>query len=138
MDASAYFALLNASDSSHSAALTILRRLIEARWELFTTSLIVAETHALILNRLGRDRARQFLDDMDGGNTTVVWISRNDAERAKGIIRQHQDESYSLSDAATFVVMERREYRLPSRSIADFRNTEFSCWGRKGPVTGRP
>jgi len=51
VDASAYFALLDHDDANHAQALMISRRLIAEGWRLFTTSLILAETHALLLNR---------------------------------------------------------------------------------------
>ena len=54
VDASAYYALLNRRDSNHTPSLAIRGRLDSERWQFFTTSFILAETHALLINRLGQ------------------------------------------------------------------------------------
>ena len=50
VDTSAYFALLDTDDANHAQARTIRDRLIAEGWRLFTTSFVLAETHALLLN----------------------------------------------------------------------------------------
>ena len=50
VDTSAYFALLDADDANHLQARTISERLIAEGSHLFTTSFVLAETHALLLN----------------------------------------------------------------------------------------
>ena len=60
VDSSAYFALLDRDDSYHSQALAIRDRLIAEGWRLFTTSFVLAETHALLVNRLSQQIATKF------------------------------------------------------------------------------
>jgi uncharacterized protein len=107
VDASAYFALLDADDANHAQALTISQRLIAEGAHLFTTSFILAETHALLLNRLSQEIATRFLRDMEQSPTTLVWVTPADMQRAKAIIYQYTDKDFSLTDAASFAVMER-------------------------------
>lgn len=107
VDSSAYFALLDRDDSYHSQTLAIQSRLIVERWRLFTTSFVLAETHALLLNRLGQHIATAFLRDLEQGTTTLVWVTRADVQRAKAIIYQYDDKDFSLTDATSFAVMER-------------------------------
>jgi predicted nucleic acid-binding protein len=57
VDSSAYFALLNRRDVSHEAMEVLGKRLLAGRWQQFTTSFILAETHALLLNRVNRHLA---------------------------------------------------------------------------------
>src|SRR5262249_41357332 len=97
VDTSAYFALLDADDANHAHALTIRDRLITERWRLFTTSFVLAETHALLLNRLSQPIATRFLRDMEHTSTTLVWVSQRDVERAKAIIYQYTDKDFSAS-----------------------------------------
>ena len=78
-----------------------------ARGRLFTTNFIVAETHALLLRRLGRRVAILFLDEVDHSRMTVVRVSLKDERRAREIITRHDDKDYSLTDAMSFAVMER-------------------------------
>ena len=111
VDSSAYFALLDTDDANHAQARTISNRLIAERWRLFTTSFVLAETHALLLNRLSQDIASRFLRDMEDSPTTLVWVTPADVERAKAIIYQYTDKDFSLTDATSFAVMER--LRIP-------------------------
>ena len=107
VDTSAYFALLDADDANHTQARTISERLIAEGAHLFTTSFVLAETHALLLNRLSQPIATRFLRDMEHSPTTLIWVTPRDVERAKAIIYQYTDKDFSLTDAASFAVMER-------------------------------
>jgi predicted nucleic acid-binding protein len=111
VDASAYFALLDNDDDYHAQALSIRDRLIAERWRLFTTSFVLAETHALLLNRLSQEIATRFLHDLEQSTTMLVWVTPADVQHAKAIISQYDDKDFSLTDATSFVVMER--LRIP-------------------------
>src|SRR5919109_5212056 len=102
VDTSAYFALLDADDANHVQALTIRDRLIAERWRLFTTSFVLAETHALLLNRLSQQIATRVLRDMEQSPTTLIWVTPRDVHRAKAIVYQYDDKDFSLTDAASF------------------------------------
>jgi uncharacterized protein len=117
VDASAYFALLDQDDANHAQALAIRDRLIAESWRLFTTNFILAETHALLLNRLSQAIATRFLRNMDHSPTTLVWVTLADVERAKAIIYQYEDKDFSLTDATSFAMMER--IRVPSAFTFD-------------------
>ena len=52
----------------------------------------------------GRDIALRFLEDT---SWVVERVSPEDEERAMGILRTYRDKDFSLTDAASFVVMER-------------------------------
>ena len=107
LDSSAYFALLDQADAYHSQALAIRDRLITEGWRLFSTSFILAETHALLLNRLSQRIATKFLQDMKKSTTRLAWVTPADVQRAKAIIYQYEDKDFSLTDATSFAVMER-------------------------------
>ena len=117
VDASAYFALLDQDDANHAQARTISHRLIAESWRLFTTSFVLAETHALLLNRLSQEVATRFLRDMAHSPTTLVWVTPADVERGKAIIDQYEDKDFSLTDATSFAVMER--LRVPAAFTFD-------------------
>jgi uncharacterized protein len=117
VDASAYFALLDNDDDYHSQALRIRDRLIAERFRLFTTSFVLAESHALLLNRLSHEIATRFLQDLEQSTITLVWVTPADVQQAKAIIYQYDDKDFSLTDATSFVVMER--LRIPYAFIFD-------------------
>ncbi len=111
IDTAAFYALTDIAESRHQHALTIHRRLVSERWQLFTTNLIVAEAHGLLLGRLGRRPALRFLDSLDRSPTTIVRVEPEDEARARRILHQYADKDFSLTDAASFAVMER--LRIP-------------------------
>ncbi len=82
MDTGAYFALADTTETRHPAANDVRQRRTRERWRLLTTNFIVAETHALMLVRLGYHFARRFLDDLDRSATQIIRISPADEERA--------------------------------------------------------
>ena len=107
-DTSGYFAVANHRDASHTKGVSAFRQLIADRRPFFTTNFILAETHALLLTRVGRDVAANVLLEIDRSQmTTIVRVSAGDEARAREIIRQYQDKSFSLTDATSFAVMER-------------------------------
>jgi predicted nucleic acid-binding protein len=132
VDTSAYFALLDADDANHAQARTISERVIAEGWRLFITSFVLAETHALLFNRLRQPIATRCLRDMEQSPTTLIWVTPRDVERAKAIIYQYTDKDFSLTDAASFAVMER--LRIPTafsfdRHFAQYGLTVLSAHG---------
>jgi predicted nucleic acid-binding protein len=107
VDTSAYFALIDTREAAHPIARAIATRLGAEGQLLVTTNFILAETHALLLTRLGRVPAARFLQSLDRGATTVVRVSAPDEDRARVIIYQYDDKDFSLTDATSFAVMER-------------------------------
>lgn len=107
VDTSAYYALVDAADSNHGAARSIINDLAQKRYRLFTTNFILAETHALLLSRLGRTIAQRALIEIERGSTTVVRLRATDERRAREIIVRYQDKDFTLTDASSFAVMER-------------------------------
>lgn len=61
VDTSAVYALLDRSDANHSRAIAALEKLRDSGDTVVITNLILAETHALFLLRLGYAVARSWL-----------------------------------------------------------------------------
>jgi predicted nucleic acid-binding protein len=107
IDSSAYFALVDAGDANHAVAQAVTRRLQATRRPLFTTNFVVAETHGLVLSRLGRSVAAKTLREIDLSAATKVRVSSRDEARAREIIERYDDKGFSLTDTTSFAVMER-------------------------------
>jgi predicted nucleic acid-binding protein len=130
LDTSAYFALVDLNEQRHPDAESIRHRLVGERWRLFTTNFILAETHALLLTRLGYPYAMRFLDELEQSLTTIVRVVAADERRAREILRQYDDKAFSLTDATSFAVMER--LRIPyaftfDRNFAQYGLTVLSA-----------
>jgi predicted nucleic acid-binding protein len=124
IDSSAFYALADPTDAHNVAAKEIAPRLHRERWQLFTTNFIRAEAHALILNRLSHRAADRFLQELqESPSATIIRITEADEEAALELIARYQDKDFSLTDAISFVVMER--LGIPSAFAFDRNFTQY-------------
>jgi predicted nucleic acid-binding protein len=66
VDTSAIYALLDRSDANHNQAVAILKKLRNSDDTIVITNLILAETHALLLSKLGYAIARAWVRERYG------------------------------------------------------------------------
>lgn len=107
-DSSAILALLDADDADHGRAVQVAHEIAADRRPSFITNSVEAEAHALLLRKLGRALARQWLF---GGGLPVVRALPEEKDRAKLILSTHTDKDYSLCDTISFAVLEMRRVR---------------------------
>jgi uncharacterized protein len=107
-DSSAMLALLNRDDASHRTALQIAGRLADQRRPAVITRYIEAETHALLLRKLGREPALRWLLTV---SFDVSPVRDHDVEAAKLLLEQYDDKDWSLCDAVSFAWMIRNRVR---------------------------
>jgi uncharacterized protein len=108
VDTGAFYAALNRKDEHHREAVQLFTRAVEEEWQLVTSNFVVAETHALILTRLGRALATGWLRDVPA---EVVRVTAEDEGKARRIIFGYQDKEFSYCDATSFAVAERMRIR---------------------------
>jgi len=108
-DSSAILALLDADDADHERAVAAADHIVADRRPSFVTNYIEAEAHALLLRKLGRAIARQWL--LTGG-LPVLRVLPQEEERAKTILATHADKDWSLCDTISFAVLESRGARI--------------------------
>jgi predicted nucleic acid-binding protein len=126
IDSSAFFALIYSRETNHPAARAIAQVLDAERWQLVTTNFIRAESHALILNRAGHAVADRFLADLrDRTPIRIVRVTEADEERALALVAQYRDKDFTLTDATSFVIMERVGIRTAFTFDDDFRQYGF-------------
>jgi predicted nucleic acid-binding protein len=107
-DSSAVLALIDADDRDHERAVKTARRIALEQRPSFITNYIEVEAHALLLRKLGRTLAREWL--LTGG-LAIVRVTPDEESRAKEIIVRHSDKNWSLCDAISFAVLEIRHVR---------------------------
>lgn len=105
-DSSAILALLDADDADHTVASATARRIAEERRPSFITNYVEAEAHALLLHKLGRSLAREWLL---AGGLPVSRVLPHEEERARAMLARFSDKDWSLCDALSFAVIESRE-----------------------------
>jgi predicted nucleic acid-binding protein len=108
-DSSAVLAFLDADDEDHERALDAANRIVAERRPSFVTNYLEVETHALLLRKLGRVIARQWLL---AGGLPVLRVLPREEERARSILATHLDKDWSLCDAISFAVLEARDVRV--------------------------
>mgnify|MGYP001584446691 FL=1 len=104
-DSSAILALLDADDEDHTRAVAVARDIASERRPSFITNYIEAETHALLLRKLGRAMAREWL--LTGGLPVVPALPAEE-QKAKEILARHADRDWTLCDAISFAVLDTR------------------------------
>ncbi len=108
LDTSAFFAVASRRDANHGVANALMWALGTQRRTLITTNFGVAELHALLLSRIDRQIAARTLAEIDSSQrTTIIRVSADDELRAREIVFGYADKDFSLTDAASFAVMER-------------------------------
>jgi len=106
VDTSAHFALANVRDVDHKAAERFLHELATKRVTMVVTNFIIAETYTLMLRKVGRDRAIEYIESLCEASE-VVRVSEDDEKKAWEIILRYKDKDFSYVDATSFAVMER-------------------------------
>jgi predicted nucleic acid-binding protein len=104
-DSSAILALLDADDADHARAVSVARALAAEKRPSFITNYIEAEAHALLLRKLGRAIAREWLFN---GGLPVVRVLPAEEQNAREILARHADQDWTFCDALSFAVLDGR------------------------------
>ena len=104
VDSSAIVALVDRDDATHEAAVEAYRSLLASGDKLFTTNAVVVETYDLLATSVGHEVARRWLRDM---RLPIYHITEEDAEKARKLLSRPDAKAVSLTNALSFVVMER-------------------------------
>jgi uncharacterized protein len=112
VDTSAWYPLLVAKHPDHARLASALRALIRNRRRLVTTNLVVAETHALLLRRVGGPTALAFVRTVDEAPNVVVRSTRDlETEAERNWLVRYSEQDFSFTDAVSFAVMTNRRIR---------------------------
>lgn len=129
VDSSGYYAVIDRDDDAHADVMRELARLEREHWRLVTSNYVIAETHALVLNRVGRTPALTFLRSFATRRTEVIRIDEDDERNARAIIERYTDKRFSLTDATSFAVMERLGIAYAFTFDSDFVQYGFPALG---------
>jgi predicted nucleic acid-binding protein len=100
--------VLDAQDADHRRAAAIAHQLAHEKRPSFITNYIDVETHGLLLRRLGRIVAREWLFSRA---LPIVRVQLEEEERAREILARYTDKDWTLCDAISFAVIETRSVR---------------------------
>lgn len=109
VDTSAWYPLLLTSHPEHKRLAALARRLIQrGRW-IVSTNLVVAETHALVMRRIGIATALTFVRSVTLPPNVIVRSTAQLEERAvNDWLARFADQDFSFTDAVSFATMSER------------------------------
>jgi len=112
IDTGAWYAIEDASDEYHEAAL-LFKEDIEGKYHLVTTNYVLDESYTLLLGigYTGTVRFKQNIDEISKlGILTIVHISEPMGKAAWEVFEKFNiDKQWSFTDCTTKVIMEQRE-----------------------------
>jgi predicted nucleic acid-binding protein len=113
LDTSGWFAAMSPREAGHAAALTDYEQALRLGAPLVTTNLVLGEMQVLLMRLLRPAAGLEFLDRVRAdARHEVVWC---DAELGTAAVdrwlRPFRAERFSLCDAVSFEVMDRRRIR---------------------------
>ena len=112
VDTSAWYPLTVTKHPDHARLAAALRALIRDHRRVVTTNLVVAETHALLLRRVGALAALTFVRTVDRSPNVVVRSSRElESAAERDWLTRYNDQDFSFTDAVSFAVMAERRIR---------------------------
>ncbi len=100
-DTSFLYAQADEADSDHLLVVSVIEEVLRQKRPIVVTTFIIAETHALILRRLGRDLAASWLQQAYE-SFIVIRPTEEDERRACEIIFGYTDKDFSFTDAISF------------------------------------
>lgn len=106
VDTSAWYPILVTKHPDHIRLGAALRALIRDHRRVVTTNLVVAETHVLLLRRVGRQAALTFVRTVDESPNIVVRSTRAlESAAERDWLARYADKDFSFTDAVSFAVM---------------------------------
>jgi predicted nucleic acid-binding protein len=109
VDTSAWYPLLLRKHPDHTRLAAQLRALIKRGHRVVTTNLVVAETHALAMRRIGAASALTFVQTVAEAPNVVVHSTADlEAKAIRLWLERYSDHDFSFTDAVSFAVMTER------------------------------
>ena len=106
VDTSAWYPLADAGHRDHGALVEALRTRVHDGVRIVTTNLVVSETHALLLRRIGRSVALRFTRTVRQPPNAIEYSTRDRETAAVGDwLERYDDQDFSFTDAVSFAVM---------------------------------
>ena len=112
VDTSAWYPAVVRTHLDHAAVAGALAEHVKRGVRIVTTNLIVGETHALLLHRVGRAAALKFVQLVREPPILVVASSLEvEREAVAHWLEKYADQDFSFADAVSFAVMKGRKIR---------------------------
>lgn len=133
VDSGAWIALRSRRDQHHAEADRLLREALSRRIPLFTTNLVIAETHRLTLFRAGIQPALRALERIDASpSVTIHFPTAEDHATARRWLERLAPRPITYTDAVSFAAMELNRCGHVLGFDEDFAAAGFTLWKGRG------
>lgn len=135
LDTGFLFALVSKKDAHHKRVVDVFREFRSVRLpeHLLTTNHVVVEAITLTL-KVGHEKAVKLGDQLYGEKLAAIHWATPDEERAAfEYFKRHRDQTYSVVDCLSFVVMEKLGISEALAVDSDFTHRFIA---RPGPQRG--
>ena len=110
VDTSAWIAIISPRDKFHFSARAFYSDALAQKRSLLISNLVVSETCTNLRRMLGHRKAISFLDLIERSSLIrCVWSDQELEAQARDILRRHNDQDFSYTDAVSFAVMKHFE-----------------------------
>jgi uncharacterized protein len=133
LDTGFLFALVSKKDAHHKRVVDVFREFRDVRLadHLLTTNHVIVEAVTLTL-KIGHGKAAMLGEQLYGEKlATIHWATHEDERAAFDYFKRHQDQTYSMVDCLSFIVMEKPEIREALAVDSDFTHRFVA---RPGPL----
>lgn len=129
VDTSAWYPLVVSAHPDHGPVAKVLREQVAAGVRVVTTNLVIAETQALLMRRVGRAVALTFAQRVRQPPNLVITSSEAlEAQAIEQWLARFTDQSFSLCDAVSFAVMSGRRIEEALTLDRHFAVAGFVMW----------
>ncbi|MEW5737608.1 MAG: PIN domain-containing protein [Myxococcota bacterium] len=129
VDSSVWLAYLSARDGRHQDADRLVREAVRSKARLFTSNLVLAEVHRLLLHRAGIRPAAVALTSVSSSPSVEVLFPDLAVHRdAAAWIARFDDQVITYTDATSFVLMRARRCRAALSFDSDFLVAGYELW----------
>ncbi|MCX7926388.1 MAG: PIN domain-containing protein [Fimbriimonadales bacterium] len=110
-DTSFFYALVDAGDRWHDDCVQLLQHIQQQGRLVVCTPLVIAETHTLILHRIGYPQAIHWVSMVEQW-AEAIEVTPEQRKRAVEILTQYADQSFTYTDAVSFAVIETQGLKI--------------------------
>ncbi len=129
VDSGAWLAFFSSRDGRHPQADRLIREALRRKIPLFTSDLVLAEVHRLLLHRAGIRPAAAALDVIDKSPSVSVHFASASLHRdARSWLAKFDDQLITYTDAASFALMTARRCKVALSFDHDFVLAGFALW----------
>ncbi len=129
VDSSSWIALFSRRDQHHDEADRVFRTIVASKQRLFTTNLVLAEIHRLLLYRAGSSAAIAALEKIEASPLVrIEFATAKNHQSATNWLKKLNKLSISYTDAISFSIMEAAGCREALSYDHHFRGAGFKIF----------